>query len=91
MSSCKYFRIFYKPCKKPSLEISISKKYYRLAVNRNKVKRRIKEIFRQNSLLKVFGGEVVFSVFSPFGELSYERAEEEIKSVSKEFLKKYRK
>ena len=71
--SSKFFRIFYRPSKKNSLEISISKKFFRLAVERNKTKRRIKEIFRALPT-KVFDGIIVFSVFRPFGELSYQEA-----------------
>ena len=89
--SSKFFRVFFHPSQKASLEISISKKYFRLAVSRNQQKRRIREIFRKESLLKVFDGGVIFSVFSPFGELSYARAEEEIKLASIEFLKKHKK
>ena len=69
--SCKFFRIFYKRSKNSGLEISISKKFFRLAVERNKTKRRIKEIFRKLSI-KMPDGILVFSVFRPFGELSYE-------------------
>ena len=48
--SCKFFRIFYKRSKNGGFEISISKKFFRLAVERNKTKRRIKEIFRKLSI-----------------------------------------
>ncbi len=75
--SSKFFRIFYKPSKKNSFEISISKKLFKLAVERNKIKRRIKEIFRSLPE-KMFNGAVVFSVFKPFGELSYQEAVKEI-------------
>ena len=63
-------------------EISISKKFFRLAVERNKTKRRIKEIFRKLSI-KMPDGILVFSVFRPFGELSYEEAAMEISSAAK--------
>ena len=78
--SSKFFRIFYKPSKTNSLEISISKKFFRLAVDRNKIKRRIKEILRAIPT-KVFDGIIVFSVFSPFGELSYQEASKEISAA----------
>ena len=80
--SCKFFRIFYKRSKNSGFEISISKKFFRLAVERNKTKRRIKEIFRKLSI-EVPGGILVFSVFRPFGELSYEEAVIEISSAVK--------
>ena len=83
--SCKFFRIFYKRSKNSGFEISISKKFFRLAVERNKMKRRIKEVFRKLSI-KMPDGILVFSVFRPFGELSYEKAlleiDEAVKSLS---------
>jgi len=42
----KHFRLFYKDERGPGLEISISKKFFKLAVERNKIRRKIKEIFR---------------------------------------------
>ena len=80
--SCKFFRIFYKRSKNSGFEISISKKFFRLAVERNKTKRRIKEIFRKLSI-EMPDGILVFSVFRPFGELSYEEAMIEISSAVK--------
>ena len=80
--SCKFFRIFYKRSEENRLEISISKKFFKLAVDRNKIKRRIKEIFRKLST-EMSGGIFVFSVFRPFGELSYEEAVMEISSAAK--------
>ena len=80
--SCKFFRIFYKRSKNSGFEISISKKFFRLAVERNKTKRRIKEIFRKLSI-EMPSGILVFSVFRPFGELSYEEAVIEISSAVK--------
>ena len=80
--SCKFFRIFYKRSKNSGFEISISKKFFRLAVERNKTKRRIKEIFRKLSI-DMPDGILVFSVFRPFGELSYEEAVMEISSAAK--------
>ena len=75
--SNKFFRIFYKKSEKNGIEISISKKFFRLAVERNKTKRRIKEIFRKLST-EMPDGIFVFSVFRPFGELSYKEAAMEV-------------
>ena len=83
--SSKYFRIFYKPSIKKGLEISISKKYFKLAVERNKIKRQIKEIFRSASGDMPREGVIVFSVFRPYGELSYKSASLEIASAIKNF------
>ena len=82
MYSCKFFRIFYKHPNKENVEISISKKFFKLAVERNKIKRRIKEIFRELSP-KTLNGTIVFSVFQPFGELSYKEAVIEISTAVK--------
>ena len=81
----KHFRLFYKNESGPGIEISISKKFFKLAVERNKIKRKIKEIFRTESLFDLYDGVVVFSVFSPFGELSYKEASNKIKSAVKSF------
>jgi ribonuclease P protein component len=67
------------------LEISISKKYFKLAVERNKIKRQIKEIFRSVIGEIPVGGVIVFSVFRPYGELSYKSASLEIASAIKKF------
>ena len=79
--TCKYFRLFFKESKKIGLEISISKKNFKHAVDRNKIKRRIKEIFREKSLLDSVDGVIVFSVFRPFGELSYSDALKKVDEV----------
>ena len=81
----KHFRLFYKNERGPGLEISISKKFFKLAVERNKIRRKIKEIFRTESLFDLYDGVVVFSVFRPFGELSYKEASNKIKSAVKSF------
>ena len=83
--SSKYFRVFYKPSIKNGLEISISKKYFKLAVERNKIKRQIKEIFRSVASDVPIKGVIVFSVFRPYGELSYKNASLEIASAVKTF------
>ena len=59
------------------LEISVSRRFFKLAVERNKIKRRIKEIFRQDGL-HTANGVIIFSVFKPFAELSYNEAQNEI-------------
>ena len=59
------------------LEISVSRKFFKLAVDRNKIKRRIKEICRRDGL-HTTSGVIIFSVFKPFAELSYEEARSEI-------------
>ena len=81
--SSKNFRLFYKPSSKGGLEISISKKYFRLAVKRNKIKRQVKEIFRSLDIVIPRGVVVIFSVFRPFGELSYEKALLEVDEAAK--------
>jgi len=81
----KHFRLFYRDEKGPGIEISISKKFYKLAVERNKIRRKIKEIFRTESLFDLYDGVVVFSVFKPFGELSYKEASNKIKSAIESF------
>ena len=85
--SNKYFRVFKKSVSSNGLEISISKKYFKLAVDRNASKRRIKEIVRRNGLGDVLGGDYVFSVFRPFAELSYMQAEAEIATAIKQITK----
>ena len=85
--SNKYFRILKKPVRSNRLEISISKKYFKLAVDRNYSKRRIKEIIRQNKLDDVLNGHYIFSVFRPFAELSYTQAETEIALAVKKITK----
>jgi len=76
--SNKYFRILKKQVQSKSLEISISKKYFKLAVDRNLSKRRVKEVIRKNKYDGVLNGYYIFSVFRPFAELSYSQAETEI-------------
>ena len=55
----------------------MSRKFFRLAVQRNKIKRIIREVFRKESLY-LSKGVVIFAVFKPFAELSYEEARSEI-------------
>ena len=74
------------PTERSLLRISISKKNFNKAVERNKLKRRIREIFRKGSFLGLVNGVVVFSVFKPFRELSYSNAFLEIESAVKLFV-----
>ena len=86
--SSRYFRIFLKDSVSKNIEISISKKNFKLSVDRNSIKRKIREIYRTNDVLGKFSGYIVFSVFRPFGELSYAQAKNEIKKGMAFFLKK---
>ena len=73
----KNIRLFYLPSEPPALRISIAKKNFKLAVDRNKIKRQIKEIFKINNLITGKGLFVVL-VYKPFGELKYHEASVEI-------------
>ena len=86
--SCKYFRIFHKTSNINQIQISISKKFFKLAVERNKIKRQIKEIYRALPDEVLLEGVLVFSVFRPFGELSYGVASSEIAAAFESILKK---
>ena len=86
MFSCKSFRILKKDSG-DGFEISISKKYFKLAVDRNKTKRRVKEIIRNNNYSDFLSNGFVFSVFRPFAELSYENANKEIQEAIEEIKK----
>ena len=79
--------MFHKPSNKTGLEVSISRKFFKLAVDRNKIKRRVKEIFRVLSPTMPSSGIIVFSVFRPFAELSYMQAEAEIATAIKQITK----
>jgi ribonuclease P protein component len=80
--SSKNFRIFFLKNDKESLRISISKKNFKLAVSRNLIKRRIKEVFRINEL-KVEQGCFLVFVFAPFSKLKYSDASVEIVNAVK--------
>ena len=67
--------------------IAISKKVSKKAVDRNKIKRRIKEIIRKNGYSDFLSNGFVFSVFRPFAELSYENANKEIQEAIEEIKK----
>ena len=86
--SSRYFRIFLKDSVSKNIEISISKKNFKLSVDRNSINRKIREIYRTDNVLSKFSGDIVFSVFRPFGELSYAQAKNEIKRGMAFFLKK---
>ena len=73
----KNIRLFYLPLGPSALRISIAKKNFKLAVDRNKIKRQIKEIFKINNLIARKGLFVVL-VYKPFGELKYHEASVEI-------------
>ena len=84
--SCKSFRVLKKD-NGGGFEVSISKKYFKLAVDRNKIKRRIKEIIRKNGYSDFLSTGFVFSVFRPFAELSYASANKEIQEAIEEIKK----
>jgi len=80
--SCKSFRILKKD-NGDGFEVSISKKYFKLAVDRNKIKRRIKEIIRKNGYSDFLSNGFVFSVFRPFAELTKTSENKEIQEAIK--------
>ena len=55
----------------------MSKKNFKLAVTRNKIKRRVKEIFKNNHLF-LNKGSFVLVAYKPFTELSFKEASVEI-------------
>ena len=75
-------RIFFVEDGKNELRIVVSKKNFRLAVTRNKIKRRVKEIFRNNHLC-IDGGSFVFIAHKPLVELSFKEASVEIVNAVK--------
>ena len=66
------FRIFFLKEDTDKLRVSISKKNFKLAVDRNKIKRQIKETFRKNNLHTSAGCYVVivFKGYFDVGELT---------------------
>ena len=84
--SSKSFRILKKD-NSDGFEISISKKYFKLAVDRNIIKRRIKEIIRKNGYSDFLSTGFVFFVFRPYAELSYASANKEIQEAIEEIKK----
>ena len=75
--SSKNLRLFFVEGDSDLIRVSISKKNFKLAVHRNKFKRQIKEIFRNENLYTVDGCFVIF-VYKPFAELKYSEASVEI-------------
>ncbi len=82
--SSKYFRVFKSDGPDKKIKISISKKFFKRAVDRNKIKRRVKEIFRENKIHSVLNHSIMFSIFKPFSELTYKEASCEIIKAMKE-------
>ena len=80
--SSKNLRIFFVEDGRADLRIVVSKKSFRLAVIRNKIKRRVKEIFKNNDLF-LYTGSFVLIVYKPFTEISYEEASVEIVNAVK--------
>ena len=80
--SSKNLRIFFVEDGRADLRIVVSKKSFRLAVIRNKIKRRVKEIFKNNNLF-LHTGSFVLIVYKPFTEISYEEASVEIVNAVK--------
>ena len=80
--SSKNLRIFFVEDGRADLRIVVSKKSFRLAVTRNKIKRRVKEIFKNNDLF-FYTGSLVLIVYKPFTEISYEEASVEIVNAVK--------
>ena len=80
--SSKNLRIFFVEDGRGDLRIVVSKKSFRLAVTRNKIKRRVKEIFKNNDLF-FYTGSLVLIVYKPFAEISYEEASVEIVNAVK--------
>ena len=73
----KNIKIFQVVAVQPELRIATSKKNFKLAVTRNKIKRQIKSIFHLNNLNED-GSLFVIMVFKPFLLLSYQEASFEI-------------
>ena len=80
--SSKNLRIFFVEVGRADLRIVVSKKSFRLAVTRNKIKRRVKEIFKNNDLF-LYTGSFVLIVYKPFTEISYEEASVEMVNAVK--------
>ena len=80
--SSKNLRIFFVEDGKTDLRIIVSKKNFKLAVTRNKVKRRVKEIFKNNHLF-FNRGSFVLVAYKPFAELSFKEASFEIVNAVK--------
>ncbi|MDA8884617.1 ribonuclease P protein component [Gammaproteobacteria bacterium] len=71
------FRVFAVSEKASGLRISTPKKFFKLAVTRNKIKRQIKSIFHTNDLHQS-DTLFVIMIYKPFITLSYKEASFEI-------------
>ena len=60
----------------------MSKRNFKLAVTRNKIKRRVKEIFKNNYLF-LNEGSFVLVIYKSFAELSFKEASVEIVNAVK--------
>jgi len=78
----KNFRIFFIEDSAVPLKISVPKKLFKTAVCRNKIKRRIKEVFRL-SLLTPHAGGFLILVYESFLDLSFKEASVEIVNAVK--------
>ena len=78
----KNLRIFFINDGAPKLRIVVSKKNFKLAVTRNKIKRQVKEIFKNNGLL-LKKGSFVLIAYKSFVELSFKEASVEIVNAVK--------
>lgn len=78
----KNLRIFFIDGGAPGLRIVVSKKNFKLAVTRNKIKRQIKEIFKNNDLF-LNKGSFVLIAYRSFVELSFKEASVEIVNAVK--------
>ena len=78
----KNLRIFFIDDGAPGLRIVVSKKNFKLAVTRNKIKRQVKEIFKNNGLL-LKKGSFVLIAYKSFVELSFKEASVEIVNAVK--------
>lgn len=78
----KNLRIFFIDGGAPGLRIVVSKKIFKLAVTRNKIKRQIKEIFKNNGLF-LNKGSFVLIAYRSFVELSFKEASVEIVNAVK--------
>jgi len=79
--SSKRLRIFFVEGDADNLRVSISKRNFKLAVDRNKIKRQIKEIFRTNNLFSEKGCFVVIVYKDYFNDAGESPSVEIIKAV----------
>ena len=79
--SSRRLRIFFVEGDPDNLRVSISKKNFKLAVDRNKIKRQIKETFRTNNLFSEKGCFVVIVYKDYFNDAGESPSVEIIKAV----------